>query len=389
MNAIRQIATVTALGFSTMRRRAWQSLVIIVGTATVVGVLLSMLSFATGIVVNYISTGNDDRAIVLSEGAQNEFGSTIPREALPTIMDAPGIMRDREGKPIASAELLTGVPSVKKRDGVAAVTFLRGFGSQGTAVRPEFSLLAGRMYRPGTHEMIAGIAGQERYVGLEIGSRIILPDGEWTIVGSFETDGDIIEGELVTDTETLMPVVRRAGYGSVIVRLESPDRFEAFKTALTGNPALDVTVERHVEYYRRLSSDMASFFAAFSYLIGGILAAGALFASLNTMHAAVSSRTREIALLRAIGYAGMPVAVSVLAEAILLAAIGAGIGAAVAWFFFDDMQHSLGANVFRLLVTPELVLIGLGWAIVIALLAGIFPAVRAARLPVATTLRAV
>jgi putative ABC transport system permease protein len=348
-----------------------------------------MLSFSAGIVANYLSTGDPSRAIVLSEGGQGEFGGNISREALVPIMDTPGIVKDKDGRPIASPEILTIVPAVKKSDGVEAVTFLRGFGAKGVAVRPEFRLVDGRMYRPGTHELIVGVAGQARYVGLDIGKKVVLSDGEWTIVGSFETGGDIIEGELVTDADTLMPAVRRNGYGSVIVRLESPETFESFKTALMSNPVVKVAVERHRDYYERSAMNTTRFFVAFSYLIGVILAAGALFASLNTMQAAVSSRAPEIAVLRAIGFAGLPVMVSVMAEAMLLALVGALLGAGIAWAIFDGMLHSIGGNVFKLLVTPQLVLIGLAWAAVIALLGGTFPAIRAARLPVVAALRAV
>jgi putative ABC transport system permease protein len=216
-----------------------------------------------------------------------------------------------------------------------------------------------------------------------------MPDGPWEIVGSFETGGDLIEGQLLGDIDTVMASRDSGGYGSISVRLESLESFDEFAEAVTTNPALDLGVERQAEFYGRTAGRFTQFFTTVAYLLSTIVAIGALFGTVNIMHSAVASRTREIATLRALGFGAMPVAVSVLVEVLLLAMIGALIGAAVAWTLFDGNRNSTGGFVvFDLAVTPGLLLVGVTWALVIAFLGGLVPAIRAARLPVVTALRA-
>jgi len=223
---------------------------------------------------------------------------------------------------------------------------------------------------------------------MNIGDKVILPDGPWTIVGSFTSSRDVMEGEIVGDADTLMPASRQKNYNSVIVRLASPDSLSTFKKALTANPVLSVTVERQTDWYHKLNDQFYTFFNGLAYVVGAILAVGALFCALNTMYASVSTRSREIATLRALGYGAFPVAVSVIAESMLLSVAGALIGAAVAWLLYDGQQDSMWINVFYLTVSPALVGIGILWAVVVALLGGLLPAIRAARRPVAEALRA-
>lgn len=296
---------------------------------------------------------------------------------------------DEDGQPIASAENVNNVP-VTRRDGRLAVRMvLRGVGPKAFALRPEFKLVSGRMFRPGTHELVVGTAAQAQFENLDVGDKVIMPDGEWEIVGSFETGGDLIEGQLLGDAETVMASRRFNGFGSVIVRLEPPDAFEDFRSALMANPALDVEVQRQSDFYAQFGGQLTTFYTTVAYLLGSIIGIGALFGTVNIMHSAVASRTREIATLRALGYGAAPVAISVLAEALLLAIVGAAIGAAVAWLLFDGNRNSwAGFVVFDLAVTPRLIAIGILWAVIIALLGGAFPAIRAARLRVATALRA-
>jgi putative ABC transport system permease protein len=304
-------------------------------------------------------------------------------------MNAPGILRDADGKPIASPEHLTNLPAKRKADHLPVRVLLRGIGEKGTALRPEFKLISGRMFQPGLHELIVGTSAQGQYEGMDVGNKVILPGGEWTIVGAFETGGDMIEGQLLGEIETVLAGVKRNAYGSVIIRLESVDAFDRFKAALTANPTLDLDIDRQPEFYARtVSGQVTLFLAGVAYFLGTIMAVGALFGTLNTMYSAVSSRTREIATLRALGFGAFPVAMSVLAEALLLALAGALLGAAAAWILFNGNLNALDRNVFHLAVTPGLVRVGVAWAVVIALLGGIFPAIRAARLPVATALRA-
>ena len=389
MGGFRQIAAVTAVNIAGLPQRLWTSLVIVVGMACVVGVLLSMLSFSAGLARSIEAAAAPDRAIVIRTGGRDEYGTAITREAVVAISNAPGLRMDEDGQPIASAENVNNVP-VTRRDGRLAVRMvLRGVGPKAFALRPEFKLVSGRMFRPGTHELVVGTAAQAQFENLDVGDKVIMPDGEWEIVGSFETGGDLIEGQLLGDAETVMASRRFNGFGSVIVRLEPPDAFEDFRSALMANPALDVEVQRQSDFYAQFGGQLTTFYTTVAYLLGSIIGIGALFGTVNIMHSAVASRTREIATLRALGYGAAPVAISVLAEALLLAIVGAAIGAAVAWLLFDGNRNSwAGFVVFDLAVTPRLIAIGILWAVIIALLGGAFPAIRAARLRVATALRA-
>jgi putative ABC transport system permease protein len=266
---------------------------------------------------------------------------------------------------------------------------VRGIGEKGLVVRPEVRLVSGRIFQPGLRELIVGVSAQAQYAAMDVGDKVILPDGEWTIVGAFQSAGDMLEGQLIGDIEGILMARQRNAFGSVIVRLESEDAFDRFKDALMANPTLQLDIDRQRDFYQRtVEGNLTAFLSAVAYFLGTIMAIGALFGTLNTMYSAVSSRTREIATLRALGFGGFAVATSVLAEALLLSVAGALLGSAAAWILFNGNLNALGPNVFHLAVTSDLVTVGLIWAVSIALLGGLFPAIRAARLPVATALRA-
>ena len=394
MNMLRQIRAVTWMNLTSIPQRFGTSSVIVVGIAGVVAVLISVLAMATGFKRTIVATGRDDRAIVLRGGSESELASTLSREATLTIMDAPGIRKDSAGKPIASAEAVVVVDMPKKSNDSGANVTIRGVGAQGMALRPEIHIVAGRVFQQGLRELIVGSGAQAQFKGLDVGSHIALRGSDWTIVGAFESNGDSHESELLADGETVLSAYRRNLYQSVVVRLESKDSFAAFKNTLTTNPQLSVDVMREHDYYAKQSQRMSNVLSFIAYVVGGIMAVGALFGALNTMYSAVSVRSREIATLRAIGFGASAVVVSVLIEAMLLSVIGALIGAGLAWVFFNgNVVSTLGSNftqvVFRLAVGPSLVVLGIVWACVIGLVGGLFPAIRAARLPVATALRAV
>ncbi len=216
---------------------------------------------------------------------------------------------------------------------------------------------------------------------------VILPDGEWPIVGVYAT-GDLLDGQLLGDTETLLAAMHKTAYNTVLVRLASRDSLDTFKKAMTTNPALAVTVERHSDWYKRVANQSTFALALLGYIVGAVMAIGALFGCLNTMYSAVSTRGREIATLRALGYGAFPVAVSVILEAVLLAVAGALIGAGIAWVLYDGKQDMFGNSVFHLSVSRAQFELGVIWAVVVALLGGLFPSIRAARRPVVEALRA-
>ena len=386
MNILRQIFVVTAMNFRSLPHRFWTSMVIVVGLGATVGVLLSMLTVTAGIRQTYTLVGSPERAIIASLGADNEGQSSLSRDAVQTIIDGPGIAKDSDGRPLVDQSLNMGIP-MTRANGTRGFITLRGFGPKGAKVRNEMQMVAGRMFEPGKQELIVGIGAQKLYRHMAIGEKVILPGGAWPIVGSFKS-GDILDGQLIGDSDTLMAATKHPNYNTVILRLASHDSLGALRQALTTNPALSVHVERHSDWYTKTVQNATGLFTTLAYAIGAIMAIGALFGCLNTMYAAVSARNREIATLRALGFNAFPVAVSVMMEAMVLAVAGALIGAAIAWALYDGKQDAFGTVVFTLRVPPAMVAIGIIWALVLAVLGGIFPSVRAARIPIVDALRA-
>ena len=389
MRLLTQILVVTRLSLLTLPQRKGSSLVIVACMACVVGVLLSVLSVTIGLLRTYEVAGRPERAIVfsrdaLSFGGRMEEGSTIPPDAIATLVGAPGVARDADGEPMIDAEVLAMLPPA---EGFASGSlFVRGVGARGLAMRPEFKLISGRLFRPGLHEMIIG-TGVERGFDLKVGDRIIMPDGEWPIVGEFSTGGGINESELLSDVATVMSTLRRTNVSSVLVGLENPGAFDAFESWLTSNPALTLTAERQSDYYQRVAWSSSAFFTAVAYLSGAVMALGALFGAVKILHTAVDLRTREIATLSAIGYDPLSIAVSVVLEGVILSLLGALAGALIARILVDGRLEIIWNAVFTLSVSPALIALGVGWALVLAVLGGIAPAVRSARLPVAEALR--
>ena len=243
------------------------------------------------------------------------------------------------------------------------------------------------MFHPGTHELIVGSRARFQVKGMAVGDKVILPDGEWSIVGSFTT-GDVLDGQLVGDTQSLMGSIGRKAYTTVVARLASPGAFDTFRAALTRNPALAVDVMRLPDWNIKSSADFHAFMHVIVYGVGIILAMGALFACFNTMYAAVAARGTEIATLRAIGYGGLPIALSVMLEAALLSVGGALIGAGIAWALYDGVESGLGSDVFTMIVSPAMIGMGLLWALAVAFLGGLLPSIQAACWTVAEAMRA-
>ena len=395
MTLFRQIGAVTLMNFKSLPQRVGTSIVIVIGIAGVVAVLVSVLAMSTGMLETMEHSGRDDRAIVMRNGSASESGSALSRDAARLVQDAAGVKRDSAGKPIASAESVR-LANVFRKDGAEVSVTVRGTGPQLAALRPEVKIIQGRMFRPAVTEMIVGKAANAEFKNMNIGDRIRTRGATWTIVGMFTSDGDSHESGLMADAETLIAADQRGGFQSVTVLLESPAAFQKFKDSITSNPALAVDVSREREYYRRQSETIGKVIYIIAYVVGGIMAIGAIFSALNTMYSAVSARLREIATLRAIGFGATAMVMSVLAEALLLALIGGTIGAVIAWLFFNGHQVSTSAGgnaaghlIFELSVSPALIATGIIWACTIGLIGGLLPAVRAARLPVATALRAI
>ena len=386
MSALRQVVAVTGIGLRAIPLRLGPSLVVVVGMACVVAVTISILSMSTGFMRTVHNSGRPDRVMVLSHNSQFENASSISRENALTIADAPGVKRAADGKPIVSADALTAMLVTKKSNGLDFYVVLRGIGPQGFALRPEIKLVDGRMFRPATHELIVGKSAQSEFEGLDVGSKVSLPDGDWTVTGTFASGGSQIESEMLADAETVLSSVRANAFKSETVMLARVDDFSRFKQALSADPTMMVDALHESDYLATQSKQLNGFLTVIAYLVGGIMGLGALFGALNTLYSAVSTRSVEIATLRVFGFGAAAILTSVLAEALMLSVLGAAIGAAAAWFAFNGSQHAAGSLVFSLAVTPALVAQGIGLACVLGLF-GSFPALRAARVPIAVALR--
>jgi putative ABC transport system permease protein len=385
---LKQFWAAITLALRTIPSRRGASLVIVISMACAVGALVSIQSLSAGFNRMIHNNGRLDRAMVMSRNSIFEAASSVPKDNVNTIADAPGVKHDADGKPILSADAMISFMVTKKSDGLETFLSLRGMGPGGMTLRPEVHLVSGRMFQPGKYEVIVGKSAATEFNGLTEGTRISLPDGDWTIVGTFEAGGSVLDSTLLSDADTLLASTRSTTYKSVRVMLDTPADFTRFKNALTSNPSLTVDVTRETDYNAQQARQLNILLNLIAGVVGGIMGLGAMFGALNTMYSAVSARTVEIATLRAIGFGGMAVMASVLVEALLLALGGALIGAVFAWIAFNGNLHAIGGTVINLAVTPGLIINGLLFACILGFVGGFFPALRAARRPVADALRA-
>ncbi len=390
----RQASSITGVGVSTLPQRIGSSLVVVVGIAGVVAVLVALLAMGEGYQDTLRRSGSDDTAIVMRGGSASEVMSVLDSNSVTVIAQAPGIARDAKGKPLASPELVVAANLPVKggdADDTGSVQF-RGVGDEAWRVRPNVKIIAGRAFKPGLRELVVGKGAQRQFAGLEPGHEINFGNQVWTVVGVFAS-GDAMESEVWGDASTVASTYRRGNSrGSVTVRLADPGAFAAFKAGLVSDPQLKVDVDTTLNYFSKQSETMTKVIRIIGMVVGAIMAIGALFGALNTMFATVASRAREIATLRAIGFRGLPVVVAVMLETMLLALLGGILGGLIAWLIFNGYTAStLGGGVgqltFQFKVSPELLWTGIKWALAIGFVGGLFPAVRAARLPVTTALR--
>lgn len=387
----RQALAITWTGLATLPQRLGGASVIVIGIAGVVGVLIALLAMAEGFQATLQQTGTDDTAIVLRSGTNAEISSRIDRASAALIAQAPGVLRDAQDHPIVSAEVVVVANVPKRSTGTDANVEVRGVGPEVWALRPEVRIIDGRRFKPGLRELIVGRGALVQFKGLDLGSTVQLNNQPWQIVGVFDS-GDAHNSELWGDSESVATAYRRDAFQSVTARLMSPAAFDRFKAALAADPRLKVDVETTRAYYNKQSQRLTRIIRVMGIGIAAIMGLGATFGALNTMYAAVSARAREIATLRALGFTGVPVVTALLLETMLLALAGGIVGAGVAYGVFNGYTVStLGSNfsqvVFQFHVSPPLLLSGLQWALAIGFLGGLFPALRAAALPVTVALR--
>lgn len=395
MNWLSQILSVSLYSLRSIPQRKGASLAAAVGIAGVVAVFVGVFSIAAGFQAAMSVQGGEDVAIVLRSGADSEMSSGLTREETRLIADAPGVQR-LDGNPVASAELFVMINLPKRSTGTDANVPLRGVGPEATAIRDDFEIVAGRMFSPGRNEVIAGVGAARAFAGLDVGSTIPVGQSTWEVVGIFQGGSGSAESEIWSDSAVLQPAYNRGdSFQSVIAKLNSPKDFIQFKDALDSDPRLEVKVRSQADFLAEQSTQLTGFIQQIGFSITALMALGALFGALNTMYSAVAARTREIATLRALGFGASPIILSVVFESLVLALAGGTAGAALAYFALDGFQTStinwqtFSQVAFAFTVTPELLMAAIVWAAGIGLLGGLFPAIRAARLPIATALREV
>ena len=393
MNWFAQVAALVGFSIRTLRARFGSAVAAICGIAGVVAVLVGVLSIGEGFKRVMVSTGAPDTAIVLRSGADSEMTSVLLRADAPVIEAAPGVAR-AGGKALVSPELFVVVDLPKRSTGTSANVPLRGLRPAGFAVRPEVKMVAGRPFGWGRNEIIVGRAAQSQFANTEIGSELHLGQNLWRVVGVFEAKGSISESELWADSEVLAPAYRRGGsFQTAMVKLASPGSFQQFKDALTSDPRVSLRIERETDYYAGQSRTLRLIVTGLAFVVCSLMGLGALFGALNTMYTAVAARSREIATLEAIGFGGMAVMVSVILEALFLALVGGLVGAIGAYLAFDGYRtatmnwQTFSQVAFAFDVTPALMIGAVLYALVIGAVGGLFPAIRAARLPVSLALR--
>ncbi len=338
-------------------------------------------------------SGAPDVAIVLRQGADTEMTSGLSRQDTRLISDAPGIARNADG-PLASDELFVIINLPKRSTGTDANVPFRGVSRAAIPVRGDIKIIEGRNWEPGRNEMIAGAGAARAFAGLEVGKKLRIGQNDWEVVGIFSGGGGAAESEIWTDAAVLQPAYNRGdSFQSVLVKLTSPQAFDQFKDSLTTNPQLKVKVVSQQKFLEDQSTMLTQFIRTVGFFIAFMMALGATFGALNTMYSAVSARTREIATLRALGFGSGPVVISILLESLAVALVGGVVGAVAAYLAVNDFKTStinwqtFSQIAFAFRVTPALLVQGVLWAVFIGLIGGLFPAIRAARLPIAAALR--
>ena len=389
-----QIIAVTGVNIRSIRARLGSSSVAVIGIAGVVLVFVAVLSIAEGVNATMQASGDPNTVMVLRSGSDTEMTSGLAGDSVRIIQDAPGVARDGSGTALTSPELFVVVDHPLKRSGSPANVPLRGVTPEAFKVHDRVKIIRGRNIEFGKNEVIAGRAAAGQFVGLEPGTTLKWGESTWTLVGIFEDGGSVSESELWCDVKVLQPAFRRGNsYQSVYAKLADGSAFQALKDSLTTNPQLQVTAMRSPDYYGSQTAVLQMIVRTIGGIIAILMGVGAVFGAVITMYTAVASRTREIATLRALGFGSFPVVVSVLVEAALLSVVGGLIGGLIAYAAFDGYQtatmnfQSFSQIAFAFAVTPKLLGMALVYALLMGLVGGMLPAIRAARLPVVTALR--
>jgi putative ABC transport system permease protein len=361
-------------------------LTIIIGVACAVGVLVSMLAMGIGMQRQAMENVRGDRVILSSTGARG-IQSSIPRAEATVARDLPGINKDLKGDPVVIFTTLVPIEARRRVTGTRVFFPLVGTTANLTQYRPEVGLTDGRMFRPGLHELIASNSCRRQFTGFEMGARRSIRGIDWSVVGVF-AEGQSLQCVVYADVDVLMSTFNRNTYNQVLVMLESPASYAVFLGALQANPILHLEAQHEREEVQDNFKQLKGILDFASYFVGTIMAIGATLGAVNSLYAIVDSRRRELGTLRAIGFGSGAIIASILCESLLFALPGALLGGLLAWALFSGLSASPFGYNFQLAVTPALGLIGVAWALGMGLAGGLLPSLRAARLPIATALRA-
>ncbi|MEN0038622.1 MAG: ABC transporter permease [Cellvibrio sp.] len=394
-NAFAQIITITLMNLRNLPQRLGTSSVAVFGVACVVGVFIGVLSMASGFQRTMVNAGSEDVLMLMRSGATTEMNSGVGFEQTQAIANLPGIAK-QDGKPLSSPELFVIVDMPMRHKDAGANAPMRGVEPAAFALRKQFKIVEGRNFTPGKNELIVGRGAQKQFANMNVGAVIKLGQTEWTVVGVFEAGGGLAESEIWCDAKILQNAYRRGNsYQIVRIQLENKNGLADFKAAVATDPTLNLDIKRETEYLSDQAEPLSKFIKLIGYPLAMLMALGAIFGAVNTMYTSVSNRTREIATLRALGFGSTPVAISTLVESLVLAIVGGLIGSLVVYLVFNGYTvstlnfASFSQVVFDFAVTPDLLIQGIIFATVIGFIGGFFPAIRAARLPVATALREV
>ena len=394
MSFIRQVLSVTNMNLRSILERSGSSLVIIVGIAGSVAVMVSLLAMAEGLSSTISSTGAEDRVIILRDGSNSELSSGVAMTEIDTVSSSPGI-KSMDGEPMIAGELFAIIDLKKKGAESTSNLPIRGVQPASFKIRPEVEIIEGRNFTTGTAEIIVGKGANNQYEGLELGDQIKVRDSFATVVGIFSSNGNVHESEIWADLAAAQGIFRRgASASSMILKLDSPDSFDEVGLFVESYPNLELKVQSESDFYENQSSG-ADLIKIFGQVVGYIMAIGAVFAALNTMYSAVSTRLVEIGTLRALGFKGTTVLLALMIEALLLAMIGGLLGAAIAYILFNGYTvstlagGSFSQTAFAFAVTADVVQQGLTLALFVGLIGGLFPAWNAARRDITEALRSI
>lgn len=392
-SSFNQLVSVTAMNMRNLPSRIGTSLVAVIGIGGVVAVLVSLLSMGEGFRAALDLSGREDVAMILRGGSPDELSSSISREEYNAIVIAPGIARDERG-PIVSGELYTIVDLPMRSTGTGANVPFRGVGARAAELREGFKIVAGRMFRPGQNEVIVGRGAFSQFDNIGLGEEVKWGATVWRVVGVFEAGGSVSESEVWTDAVVLRGVYRRGNSVQIVrAQLTSAAALQTVRSALANDPRLNVSVRSEQAFYADQSRILLALIKYVGTTIAILMGVGAVFAALNTMYSAVSSRAREIATLRALGFGATPVVASVLLESAVLGLLGGVVGGLLVYFGLNGYRAttlnfgSFSQLTFAFTVTPQLLVTGLWYSLILGIVGGLLPGIRAARVPVTTGLR--